>query len=190
MIQATEPVRSRYELIVSGGEIDYLTVTSAVNFTGEVKSLIYKFKYDGDLLLARDLALLSLPAWQKLAKEIDLASTYVIPVPLHPSRLRQRGFNQSELLAKHLSRFFKIKLLRNALTRVKKTSCQQALGKQQRMNNVRNAFRAYNRLIEGKHMLLLDDVLTSGATLMECAKSLREAGAASTTAFTIARVEL
>lgn len=189
VIQATRPIRSRYELVLSGGEIRYLTVTSAVNFTGQVKSLIYRFKYDSDRLLAGDLAILSLPAWQMLAEEIDLASTYIVPVPLHSSRLRQRGFNQSEILAKQLRRFFKIKLLNKSLMRVKKTASQQALGKQQRLNNVTGAFRANDSLIGGKHILLIDDVLTSGATLLECAKTLQEAGAASVVAFTIAKVE-
>src|SRR6516165_9075517 len=89
LISSEQPMATAYELVMESGEIDYLKVISAVSFQGETKKVIYQFKYDGDLLLAKDLAMLALAAWQKIASILspDLAS--IVAVPLHRSRLRE-----------------------------------------------------------------------------------------------------
>ncbi|HWA82798.1 MAG TPA: phosphoribosyltransferase family protein, partial [Fimbriimonadaceae bacterium] len=92
--------------------------------------------------------------------------------PIHWSRRCQRGFNQAELLADGLPR-----TCRNALFRVKRTRPQARLSREERMHNLAGAFRASRAVVEGKSVLLIDDVLTSGQTARECAKALASAGA-------------
>jgi ComF family protein len=188
-IYTNQPLNSSYAIVLSEDEHQYLHVKSAVNFAGDIKEIIYKFKYDGDSLLANDLAILSLTAWFELTNSSNRQSTYIIPVPLHRNRHRERGFNQSELLAKRLARLSNMKVLEKGLIREKKTNIQQALGKLERLSNVSNAFKADSRLVSGKRIVLIDDVLTSGATLIECARTLYKAEASEVLAFTIARVD-
>ena len=105
----------------------------------------------------------------------------ILPVPLHSSRLRWRGFNQSELLARFVSQnlipAFEIPIKTNWLFRQKKTTSQMKIGNaQKRKDNLQNAFQLTKTALQGKgkKILLLDDVCTTGATLIECAKTLRQ----------------
>ena len=102
----------------------------------------------------------------------------IIPVPLHKTRSKTRGFNQSELLAKDISDFYKVPVLRDILVRVKKTAPQFGLKKAQRHKNVEGAF-AVNApyRISGRTILLIDDIMTTGATANECERTLFAAGA-------------
>jgi ComF family protein len=111
------------------------------------------------------------------------------PVPLHRWRAYRRGYNQSELLANHLSPMINVpsKVL---LHRVKPTRPQVELGRDQRAENVKNAFQVDKEMtpvIKEKTILLIDDVCTTGATLRECARALRQGGAAAIYALTFAR---
>jgi ComF family protein len=111
----------------------------------------------------------------------------IIPVPLHPTRQRERGFNQASLLAELLSAEVSIpsKLL---LERVRYTTTQTALDRAERMENLHNAFRLRKNMdVRGLRVLLIDDVLTTGSTLNECARILKRAGAISVHAATAAR---
>ena len=111
----------------------------------------------------------------------------VVPVPLHPARLRERGFNQAELLAKILAQKINIPLGR-ALERIRYTTTQTAFDRVERMENLYGAFRLRKKIgVRGLHVLLVDDILTTGSTLSECARVLREAGAQSVYAVTAAR---
>jgi ComF family protein len=111
----------------------------------------------------------------------------VVPVPLHPARQRERGFNQATLLAELLAREINLPL-RPVLERIRYTTTQTAYDRSERMENLRNAFRLRkNRDVRGLHVLLIDDVLTTGSTLSECARVLKRAGAVSVHAATAAR---
>ena len=111
----------------------------------------------------------------------------VVPVPLHPARLRERGFNQAELLAKILAQKTNVPLHR-ALERVRYTTTQTAFDRAERMENLRDAFRLRKKIaVRGLRVLLVDDILTTGSTLSECARVLRDAGAQSVYAVTAAR---
>jgi ComF family protein len=113
----------------------------------------------------------------------------ILPVPLHPGRLRQRGFNQSLLLARYFGRKHSIPLDFTALQRSRPTPPQTQLSGSQRQTNVRGAFQV--RRPEGvseKRILLIDDVFTTGATVRECAKVLLGAGAKQVDVLTLARV--
>lgn len=115
----------------------------------------------------------------RLAAAIDLPEKWqldaVVPVPLHPKRLRERRYNQSTLLAHSLAERLNIPVL-EALERTRDTQSQTKLTGEQRNKNVREAFRV-TADVAGLRLLLIDDVITTGATACECARSLREAGA-------------
>src|SRR6266545_615464 len=111
----------------------------------------------------------------------------IVPVPLHPTRQRERGFNQASLLAELLSARISIPS-KPVLKRIRYTTTQTALDRAERMENLHNAFRLRkNADVRGLHVLLIDDVLTTGSTLSECARVLKRAGAISVYAATAAR---
>jgi ComF family protein len=113
----------------------------------------------------------------------------LMPVPLHPQRLREREYNQSLLLAHGLSQHLQIPLLLSCLLRVRPTAPQTSLSKKERLTNLRRAFAIDNvSSIKGQRILLIDDVFTTGTTLHECAKTLRKAGSGPVYGLTLARM--
>lgn len=112
----------------------------------------------------------------------------VVAVPLHPRRLRERGYNQSALLGRVLARWLDRPLLPGVLRRTRHTSRQTGLSRTARRDNVRGAFRvARPGAVDGLNLLLVDDVMTTGATVDECCKVLKRAGAAEVQVITLAR---
>ena len=112
----------------------------------------------------------------------------VVPVPLHPKRLRERGFNQALSLARFISRLHSIPIDRNNLIRVRYTHTQVGLSVHKRKENVKGAFVVKkDKNFRNKHILLVDDVYTSGSTVDECAKVLLNAGAQTVQIVTLAR---
>jgi len=117
-----------------------------------------------------------------------LSFDVIIPVPIHKRRLRERGYNQSSLLARRLSRSTRTPVLEGVLIRTKHTPSQaKSDSVEQRRKNIRNAYKCVRRDISGKRILLIDDVCTSGATLNSCAAPLKSAGAASVWGLTLAK---
>jgi len=113
----------------------------------------------------------------------------IVPVPLHKSRERARGFNQAFELSKPLANMAQIPVLANLLSRVRPTKIQAGLSRRERRMNVAGAFvLSRSKTIEDKTVLLVDDVFTTGATLNECAKILRRNGARRVNVLTLARV--
>jgi ComF family protein len=116
--------------------------------------------------------------------EIDLVGY----VPLYPARRRERGFNQAQLLARGLAQRLGKPLMRRCLVRTRSTETQTHLTAAERLTNVRGAFKArWRRWIEGKRVLLVDDVMTTGATVSECARALKKGGAHHVKVVTVAR---
>jgi ComF family protein len=112
----------------------------------------------------------------------------IVPVPLHPRRLRQRGFNQSVILAREIARRHGIAMEFRALRRIVDTESQAGLKKEERRSNIRKAFGMSDPdRVSGKQVLLVDDVYTTGSTLGECARTLLKGGAESVGALTLAR---
>ena len=142
--------------------------------TEPVKTLIHQFKYKKHTCLATPLGyLLTNLLYQKTICEID----FVVPVPLHWKKKQERGFNQSELMAKKICNELSIPISINNLHRVKNTLSQTQLSRIQRQKNVKSAFKVKNpEKFYQKNVLLVDDVLTTGMTASECAKSLENAG--------------
>lgn len=112
----------------------------------------------------------------------------IVPVPLHPRRLRERGYNQSSLLARKLGKLTNLPVVENCLIRIKEAQPQvKAHNIEERRENVIDAFMCHNEKISGKQIILIDDVCTSGATLESCALALKSKGAASVWGLTLAR---
>ncbi|HLZ34530.1 MAG TPA: ComF family protein [Nitrospira sp.] len=148
-----------------------------------LQDAICSFKYRGKVALAKPLASLMISA---LPVEIDV--DLLMPVPLHPARLRGREFNQSLLLADQLGRHLLKPVSATHLVRVLATDPQTTLSRHERLRNLRQAFEVRNpEAIVGRRILLVDDVFTTGTTLNECAKTLLKAEAASVCALTLAR---
>lgn len=144
-------------------------------YVREGKRIIQEIKYHGNKKLAKWLGVklskrLSEMDWQG----IDM----ILPIPLHPNRLKERGFNQSLEIAKGMVASMDIPLIDNLLIRVKDTPHQTDLSKVERQRNIKDAFRIEDEtIIQGKTILLVDDVYTTGSTINACAKVLRKAGA-------------
>jgi len=159
---------------------------SATVYNDVMKPLVHVYKYGMRQYLARALA-----GWMIdfMHRHIDAASLdAIVSVPLHWRRFRYRGFNQAIALARPIRREFGLPIITHALRRTRNTVPQVHLGPRERLKNIKGAFgvRRAER-IDGKRLLLVDDVYTTGATINECARVLKRAGAASVTAFTLTR---
>ncbi len=141
-------------------------------FEGPLRDAVHCFKYKRIRRMARPLSNL-LQAYLALH---PLPADAIIPVPLHHHRLKQRGFNQTEVLAQHLSPACGLPVLARGLERSRHTEHQARLAAQERLSNVRGAFVWQPSTPPPTRVLLLDDVLTTGATLGACAQALRAAG--------------
>jgi ComF family protein len=154
---------------------------SVGGYDGPLRAIVHALKYQGRRSIAPRLAALMR---DRGAEALDGACA-VVPVPLHRSRLRERGFNQAADLARHLGL-----PVCHALRRIRATPAQAALPAARRHGNVRDAFgpRRAMRRLRGEIVVLVDDVCTTGATLEACARTLKEAGVAEVRALTAARV--
>ncbi|MBF0533069.1 MAG: ComF family protein [Candidatus Omnitrophica bacterium] len=147
----------------------------ARTYTAPLKSLIYTFKYGGKTQMRH---LFAAEIQQFIAaSNFDIRQfDALVPIPLHPARWRERGYNQSELLAKTLSALYAIPV-KSLLRRVKPTRFQAGLTRKERWTNISGAFRMNASTLPDKNLLLVDDLLTTGATASEAALTLKNAGA-------------
>jgi ComF family protein len=153
---------------------------------GPLRQAIHQFKYKDLRSLASPLGRLMSDGWAALAPA-DLKVDALVPVPLHPTRQRKRGYNQATLLAIEVGARLERPVVQDVLVRTKATAPQVDLGAQERLANVRDAFRCTGAGLSGKHVMLIDDVCTTGSTLESACAALREAGALSVWAYTLAR---
>jgi len=155
-------------------------------YEGPVRDAIHALKYGGHRALAEILGQLMADAAPALATS---GVTAVVPVPLHPSRLVTRGFNQAEVLARPLASSLRVPLLAHALRRLRHEHSQTALDVRARRSGVRGAFAPGSAPPRGS-VLLVDDVFSTGATVNACAAVLRASGAAHVAVLTLARAVL
>jgi ComF family protein len=148
--------------------------------------VIQKFKYGRKVALGKPLGQLMARGCEEFLGQCDAET--IIPVPLHPKRLRWRGFNQSVLLARQIAVAYNIPLDCFTLYRTRDTPPQTQLPEEDRRKNMRRAFAlAPQSSVEGKCLLLVDDVYTSGATVNECSRVLKRGGAREVFVLTLAR---
>lgn len=159
----------------------FARTAAAFGYAFPLDKLVQAMKYGGQLALAHNFA-------AKLAQRIDRGNLpdCVIPMPLHPAKLRERGYNQSQLLAAPIARKFGLELLPHACERVRDTAPQSSLPWKERRKNMRDAFRCEADLT-GKRVALVDDVLTTGASLNALTEAVRCCGATEVEAWVVAR---
>jgi competence protein ComFC len=166
--------------------LHFNAAVSAYRARGIVRELIHDFKYKQRPHLRHVVAgwlAAGLADPRLQGRKFDL----IVPVPLHPARQRQRGFNQAVMIAKLIAGRVGAPL-RPVLQRVRFTTTQTAFDRKQRLENLHNAFRLRDKAdVRGLRVLLIDDVLTTGSTLSECARVLKDADAVSVYAATAAR---
>lgn len=156
---------------------------SIAEYNGVLLEAIHKLKYNAKTFLAKPLGLF-------MAEGLPLNNyNIIVPVPLHKKRLKERGFNQSLLLAKEISKKHKIPIDYLNLKRTRFTEPQINLKGEERLKNVRGAFEVEDgKIFKNKNILLIDDVYTTGATIKECSNVLKKTGAKNVFALTLARV--
>lgn len=148
-------------------------------YEGAVRHLIHRFKYQGGVWLQEDLVRFLEATYRVRIAPLGVAFDAIVPVPMQPAKRRQRGYNQADLLADGLAKALGIPCQRRLLRRVPTDVVSQTrLRREERLRNAFAAYRAaYPRHLKGKTLLLVDDVMTTGATCNACARLLRRAGA-------------
>ncbi len=148
-----------------------------------IRSAIHFLKYRNHKAVASLLATILAEAYQRYQLRADV----IVPVPLYASRLRERGYNQSELLAKAVGHLLNMSVNTKALQRTRQTKSQMTLGVNERHQNVVGAFACGNSNLAGQNVLLIDDVCTTGSTLDACAGALKLSGVACVWGLTLAK---
>ncbi|HEY4689582.1 MAG TPA: ComF family protein, partial [Anaerolineae bacterium] len=159
------------------------SIRSMTLFEGRIRHAIHAFKYDRRAALADPLGDALACFWQHQPTPAQV----VVPVPLHPRRQKERGYNQSELLARRLGHVAGLPVRPTVLHRTRVTASQMTLNAADRRANVADAFQANAAAVRGLDVLLIDDVCTTGATLDACAMALKAAGAQAVHGLTLAR---
>jgi ComF family protein len=155
------------------------------SYSGVARACLHALKYDGELRLVEPLAEQMAARWVRAG----IGGEVLVPVPVHAARLKQRGFDQAELLARAAGRLLKIPVA-TVLERATRTAAQHSLGRRARAANVGGAFavkRAGQAQVRGRWIVLVDDVVTTGATFSGCAQALYRAGADAVSGLALAR---
>ncbi|WP_320172268.1 ComF family protein [Maridesulfovibrio sp.] len=160
-------------------------VYSCGSYTGILRDMILAWKFNGRTEFGSVFRGMIAESADRIGR--DCRPELIVPVPLHPSRLRKRGFNQSLVLAKYISAFSDSPLDKKSLARVRKTIPQSSLSGDERRENLHGAFAAEHHAFSGKRILLVDDVFTTGSTVGECARTMLEAGAEEINVLVLAR---
>ena len=143
-------------------------------YTGTAKNLVFSLKYGLDKAIAK---VISNYLVEKV-KSLDIAVDMVIPVPLGPKRFRNRGFNQTELLASDVASVLNLPLETKLVLRTTETQTQTSMTRLQRLENVKGAFSVVDKdVVKGKNILLVDDIVTTGSTADEISRMLKKKGA-------------
>ena len=161
--------------------IDYLISSLAYDYP--VDYLVSQLKFNRNLAYAKILSKLLL---ETLQSQQDEQPELIIPVPLHKSRLRQRGFNQALEIARPIAKAFNIPMAKYAIKRAKQTKAQSLLNAAERKKNLHHSF-SLTKPINAKHVVIIDDVVTTGATVFELADVLKKSGVEKVGVWAVAR---
>jgi len=161
----------------------YTSLRSYTEFNGSIREAIHRLKYKRDIGLGEALSRPMITSLQKLNWSLNIITS----VPLGLVRLNERGYNQATLLARPIALYLNIPFSSKVLFRTRETRTQVGLTVTERQENMEGAFIARHELVNGKNVLVVDDVATSGATLNACAKALKDEGASNVYGFSLAR---
>ncbi len=149
-----------------------------------IRKIIHKFKYDDFGYYAK---VMGIKMGEFLLKQNLFSCDCIIPVPIHWKREKKRGFNQAEIMAREISKILRVSMISDALIRVKNTKPQFGLGKEERAKNIEGAFEVVKpEKFFGKDVLIIDDIYTTGTTIYECLKLIKNSGARNIYYFTLA----
>jgi len=162
---------------------NYRAVRAWAEFDGPIRNAIHDLKYKKNIVLGGTFAQYLVKLFDHTNWSID----FVVPVPLGRERQKERGYNQAALLAQPLAQELQLLYNPNILRRIKETQSQVDLSFAERQNNVKDAFQAAQQDIQGKSILIIDDVTTSGSTINACADALMKVGSKSVYGLTVAR---
>ena len=161
-------------------------VIALFHYEPPISSLIAQLKFRENLMIAK---LFSQYWIDYLHNPINPLPECILPVPLHHQRLKERGFNQALEIAKPIGKYFKIPIDKQHCIKIKNTAAQSSLSAKKRRDNLKNAF-ALTRPINARHVVILDDVMTTGNTISEIATLLKKSGVAKVDAWCCAKVEI
>ena len=172
-----DKLRSFIKLAAAGSFLFY-------NESEMVQKILWEIKYNGNTQLAKEIGRLAAARYEdKFRQTVDM----LIPIPLHKAKLQLRGYNQSAIFAEGMSEILKISCNGDILKRRKQTTSQTHLNRVDRFQNLNQAFHVEKKdSIKGKNLVLIDDVVTTGATLISAGQSLLDAGCASLSIYTLA----
>ena len=179
-------IQHQIDIVIKPENKYFKELISILKYEGIIRDKILQYKFEDTAYIYKTFAKIVL----KNKKVCGLLKKYdiIIPVPIHKKRKLQRGYNQTQLIAKEISKNIDIKLCNNVLVKNKNTIAQSKLNKNKRKQNIKGAFKALNvQNIQGKSVLLFDDIYTTGSTANECSKILKEAGAKTVGVLTIAK---
>lgn len=179
-------IQHQIDIVIKPENKHFKELISILKYEGIIRDKILQYKFEDKAYIYKTFAKIVL----KNKKVCGLLKKYdiIIPVPIHKKRKLQRGYNQTQLIAKEISKNIDIKLCNNVLVKNKNTIAQSKLNKNKRKQNIKGAFKALNvQNIQGKSVLLFDDIYTTGSTANECSKILKEAGAKTVGVLTIAK---
>lgn len=166
----------------------FKSISAPYIYSNSLSTAVHLFKYQGkrsvSKALGRLLAGFALDWWDRSKKDY-----VIIPVPLSPRRLRARGFNQSLVLSRYVSKAIKLPVDCMSLRRIKDTPPQSILNKEEREKNVKDVFKVIGNDLKGKNVILVDDVATTGNTLNECARALKKCGVKEVICLVLARTD-
>jgi ComF family protein len=163
--------------------VHFTSLRSYTIYQGAIREAIHKLKYGGEKSMGDILAQMMISGLEKLNWSLDIVTS----VPLGLVRFAERGYNQATLLARPIALYKNLPFSTKLLSRVRETQTQVGLTIKERQENMEDAFTAFGEQVEGKSILVVDDVATSGATINACAKALLNAGASQIYGYTLAR---
>ncbi|MBO4412699.1 MAG: ComF family protein [Clostridia bacterium] len=181
---------SKFCQICSQNSREFDAARAKFIYKDKIAAKIKQFKYENKKFYAKAFAALMLVSFLEL-KNLGYEFDFIVPIPLHEEKLKERGFNQSELIANEFSKLVDIPVETDVVKRVVNTPSQTNFSKIEREANMKNAFKVVNKkFCKNKSILILDDIITTGATAESLAKELKKAGAASVCAIALARTEI